>query len=445
MKAASEHPLRLALTAGFGGMLAIFLIAGVDAVRLLHHMRVENQVLRDASLERSRRLDSIRSYVLLSHSYLGDYLMDSDQARAREDIAQLRDTWSRMLSDVADYPTGTLEETVLMKRVRDMLEQHWRDVDRVTQWAQGNRRRTESEFYSDEILPMRTAVVEITTRVADVDARQLASAEAQIQREFEDMGRQLTVLLEVAIGSALLLAAGCVVYILKVERQNQRRYEEIVAGRGALEQLSARLVSAQEEERRAISRELHDEIGQTLTAVMVDAANLARRIPPEDTISRQYLDNIRGLADSSVNSIRNIALLLRPSMLDDLGLIPALEWQAREVSRRTGIKIKVLDQDVPEALPDAVRTCVYRVVQEALNNISRHSNARGAVINVRTDGDTLALTIEDDGSGFDPERSRGLGLLGMEERVKQLGGHLEVSSAPGKSTVLRVTLPIAVT
>src|SRR5579862_8480733 len=295
MKAASEHPLRLALSAGFGGMLAIFLIAGVDAVRLLHHMRVENQVLRDASLERSRRLDSIRSYVLLSHSYLGDYLMDSDQARAREDIAQLRDTWSRMLSDVADYPTGTLEETVLMKRVRDMLEQHWRDVDRVTQWAQGNRRRTESEFYSDEILPMRTAVVEITTRVADVDARQLASAEAQIQREFEDMGRQLTVLLEVAIGSALLLAAGCVVYILKVERQNQRRYEEIVAGRGALEQLSARLVSAQEEERRAISRELHDEIGQTLTAVMVDAANLARRIPPEDTISRQYLDNIRGL------------------------------------------------------------------------------------------------------------------------------------------------------
>jgi signal transduction histidine kinase len=434
--------MRLALAAGFGGMLAIFLVAGVDAVRLLHHMRVENQVLRDASIERSRRLDSIRSYVLLSHSYLGDYLMDSDQARAREDIAQLRDTWSRMLSDVADYPNGTLEETVLMNRVRGMLEQHWRDVDRITQWAQGNRRRTESGFYSDEILPMRSAVVEITTRVADVDARQLASAEAQIQREFEGMGRQLTVLLEVAIGSALLLAAGCVVYILKVERQNRRRYEEIVAGRGALEQLSARLVSAQEEERRAISRELHDEIGQTLSAVMVDAANLATRIPPEDTISRQYLDNIRGLADSSVNSIRNIALLLRPSMLDDLGLIPALEWQAREVSRRTGIKVKVLDQDVPDALPDAVRTCVYRVVQEALNNISRHSNARSAVISVRKDGDTLALTIEDDGSGFDPERNRGLGLLGMEERVKQLAGHLEVTSAPGKSTILRVTLPI---
>src|SRR5579863_4030476 len=164
-------------------MLAIFLVAGVDAVRLLHHMRVENKILRDASFERSQRLASIRSYVLLSHSYMGDYLMDSDETHAREDMAQLRDTWSRMLNDVADYPTGTLEETVLMGRLRDMLEQHWRDVDRATQMPL-ERRRNQAEFYSEEILPLRSAVSVITTRVADVDARQFAAAEAQIQREF---------------------------------------------------------------------------------------------------------------------------------------------------------------------------------------------------------------------------------------------------------------------
>jgi signal transduction histidine kinase len=440
MKDGSAHPFRLALMVGFGGMLAIFLAAGVDAVLLLQHMRAENQILRDASIDRSRRLAAIRSYVLLSHSYLGDYLMDSDQARARDDIAQIRDTWSRMLSEFTDYPRGTIEETVLMNGLRQMLEQHWRDVDRITQWARAERH--EAEFYDDEILPMRSAMVEITTRVADVDARQLAAAETMIRHEFEDMGRQLTVLLEVAIGSALLLAAGCVVYIMKVEAQNRRRYQEIVAGRGELEQLSARLLSAQEEERRSISRELHDEVGQTLTAVMVDAANLSTRIPPADTVSHQYLDNIRNLADSSVNAIRNIALLLRPSMLDDLGLIPALEWQAREVSRRTGIKIKVIDEDVPESLPDAVRTSIYRVVQEALNNISRHSGARSAVVKVGRSGETLSLTIEDDGSGFDPARTRGLGLLGMDERVKQLGGHLEVKSASGKGTTVQITLPL---
>jgi signal transduction histidine kinase len=244
------------------------------------------------------------------------------------------------------------------------------------------------------------------------------------------------------MGAAMLLAIGCFLYILKIERQNKRRYEQIVEARVELERLSARLVAAQEEERRSISRELHDEIGQTLSAVLVDAANLANRIPAEDAVARRYLESIRTHADASVNSIRNIALLLRPSMLDDLGLIPALEWQAREVSRRSGIKVKVTDENVPESLPDAVRTCVYRIVQEALHNIASHSGAKNANITVRHEQDSIVLSVEDDGAGFDPKRTRGLGLVGMEERVKQLGGRMDMQSSPGKGTRLRVTLPL---
>jgi signal transduction histidine kinase len=129
-------------------------------------------------------------------------------------------------------------------------------------------------------------------------------------------------------------------------------------------------------------------------------------------------------------------------MLDDLGLIPALEWQAREVARRSGMKVVVKAENVADTLPDEMRTCIYRVVQEALSNVSRHSSAKSAVVTVRQDQDSLVLSVEDDGSGFDPEKTRGLGMLGMEERVRQLGGHLEVSSATGKGTVLRVTLPV---
>ena len=130
-------------------------------------------------------------------------------------------------------------------------------------------------------------------------------------------------------------------------------------------------------------------------------------------------------------------------MLDDLGLIPALELQAREVSRRSGIKVKVTAEKVPDSLPDAVRTCIYRVVQEALHNVSQHSGARSATVTVRQTGESLMLIVEDDGRGIDPVRTRGLGLLGMEERVKQLGGRLEIQSQPGKGTALRVTLPVA--
>jgi signal transduction histidine kinase len=256
------------------------------------------------------------------------------------------------------------------------------------------------------------------------------------------LGHELSLVLNIALGAALLLAAGCLVYILRIERQSRSRYREIVRAQGELEQLSARVVAAQEEERRTISRELHDEVGQTLSAVLVDAANLAKRIPDSDAIAHRYLDNIRTHADASVNSIRDIALLLRPSMLDDLGLIPALEWQAREVSRRGDVKVKVVAENVPESLDDPIRTSIYRVVQEALHNVSSHSQARHATVTVRRLADSLNLTVEDDGVGFDPARTRGLGLLGMEERVKRLGGRLDIQSQPGKGTVLRVELPV---
>jgi signal transduction histidine kinase len=438
----STRGLRLALALGFSGMLLIFLIAGADAVRLLRGMRAENKILREASLERSQRLASIRSYVLLSQTYMSDYFMDADEQRSLEHRAQLEDAWSRMLSEVSNYQTSSLEETLLVRRLQELLDQHWRRLSRTMNWTAEQRRQQGASFYGNEIVPVRTAVLEITTQVADVNARQLASAEAEIQSEFETMGRRLSVVLQIAMGAAMLLAIGCFLYILKIERQNKRRYEQIVEARVELERLSARLVAAQEEERRSISRELHDEIGQTLSAVLVDAANLANRIPAEDAVARRYLESIRTHADASVNSIRNIALLLRPSMLDDLGLIPALEWQAREVSRRSGIKVKVTDENVPESLPDAVRTCVYRIVQEALHNIASHSGAKNANITVRHEQDSIVLSVEDDGAGFDPKRTRGLGLVGMEERVKQLGGRMDMQSSPGKGTRLRVTLPL---
>jgi signal transduction histidine kinase len=433
--------LRLALVAGFGGMLLIFLLAATDAVRLLREMRAQNQVLRDASLERSRRLASVRTYVLMSQAYVGDYFMDSDEQRARDRAAELQQAWSRMLGELEKYPASTPEDVELLGRLRQMLDQHRQAVAHAMSPTSLERRRQIASFYSDEILPLRTTVLQITTRVQDADQKQLAASANELQRQFEGTGRRLSVVLEIALGTGLLLALGCVFYIHRIERQNQRRYEQIREARGALERLSARLVEAQEEERRSISRELHDEVGQTLSAVLVDAANLANRIPADDAVAQRYLESIRNLADSSVNSIRNIALLLRPSMLDDLGLIPALEWQAREVSRRHGIKVKVVDENVPASLPDAVRTCVYRVVQEALHNVSSHSKAKNVTIGVGQENGSLAVTVEDDGVGFDPERKKGLGLLGMEERVKQLGGRMEIRAEKGKGTRVRVVLP----
>ena len=439
----SARGLRFALIVGLGGMALIFFLATVDAVRLLDAMRTENQILRDAALQRTNHLASIRSSVLLTHTYLGDYFLDSDPRNSKAYLAKVQQAWSQLSSDLTNYRSTTLDEQVLVKQLGDLLNQHWQRLSSALSSPSAGRSQTAS-FYNDEILPLRTSMVEITTQLEGIDAKQTASTEAQIQGEFERLGSQLNIALSAGLGAALLLALGCLLYILRIERQNRHRYQEVLRARKALEQLSARLVDAQETERRTISRELHDQVGQTLNALLVDTANLAKRIQADDAVSLRYLDNIRKFADSSVNSIRDIALLLRPSMLDDLGLIPALEWQAREVARRSGIKVTVAAENVPDALPDELRTCIYRVVQEALHNMARHSGAKSAVVTVRQDDGSLFLSVEDDGCGFDSERTRGLGTLGMEERVRQLGGLFEVRSAPGKGTALSVTLPIPV-
>jgi signal transduction histidine kinase len=138
-----------------------------------------------------------------------------------------------------------------------------------------------------------------------------------------------------------------------------------------------------------------------------------------------------------------MALLLRPSMLDDLGLVAALRWQAREVTRRSGLKVKMVADEIVEDLPDSHRTCVYRVVQEALNNCAKHSQATQVRVVVHRNQDGLSVTVQDDGIGFDPAREKGMGLLGMEERVERLGGQFSIESKSGKGTVLSIHFPLA--
>jgi signal transduction histidine kinase len=131
-------------------------------------------------------------------------------------------------------------------------------------------------------------------------------------------------------------------------------------------------------------------------------------------------------------------------MLDDLGLVPAVEWQGREISRRSQLEVDVQASDIPDDLPDDYKICIYRVVQEALNNAARHASAHHARVELRRSQRLIEVSISDDGSGFDAERVRGMGLLGMEERVRRLGGTLLIESKLGQGTKVRVQLPTSV-
>jgi signal transduction histidine kinase len=175
---------------------------------------------------------------------------------------------------------------------------------------------------------------------------------------------------------------------------------------------------------------------------MMEVDNLAAT-PGPDGVFRERLDRMRPLVENCVDVVRNISLLLRPSMLDDLGLVAALEWQAREVAKRSSLTVDIVEKNVSDTLPEEYKTCVYRVVQEALNNCSKHARAKNVRIIVRQELERLLLTIEDDGKGFDVHRVRGLGLIGMSERVTHLSGTFEAESQEGRGTRLRIELPLA--
>jgi len=278
-------------------------------------------------------------------------------------------------------------------------------------------------------------------RLSAWNGGRLQNADRTLVAQFANVQRGLTRALVIAFVSGLLLASAGTAYILRLERQTRARYVELARSRHDLQELSAQLVDAQESERRAISRELHDEIGQSLGALLVDIGRLFAHSMSLDPAIRTQLEHMRSIAERSFQAVRNIALLLRPSMLDDLGLEAALEWLGREVSRNSEMEVSVESEDVPEDLPDASKVCIYRVTQAALHNAVRHSGARNATVRVQQTKQGIRLRVADDGRGFDPGRARGLGLLGMEERVTRLGGTFRLKSQPGQGTTITAELP----
>ncbi len=218
-----------------------------------------------------------------------------------------------------------------------------------------------------------------------------------------------------------------------------------------LRALSAHVESAREEERTGIAREIHDELGQALTALKMDLAWIARRAGEGGALSREALlekvTAMSAMTDGVIDQVRRISAELRPGVLDDLGLLAALEWQAQEFEQRTGVTCGVvsnLTDDFP--LERNLSTALFRIFQEALTNVARHGQASSVDVRLEHAGSWIHLDVGDDGKGISPEAAsdpRALGLLGIRERARRLGGTATVTGAPARGTVVAVRVPLA--
>jgi signal transduction histidine kinase len=435
---------RLLLLTGFGGLLLLMAFAEFAGIQALRRIQSRNDDIREQFLLRMRVLERIRGDLYVSGTYVRDYLLEPESGKAEAHRGNLLETRKDMDGALAEY-RGFLnaQEAGPFENLTRELADYWSMLQPVFQWTADQRRSQGYAFLRDEVFPRRMAMLGIADRIGTINESQLNEGKTEVQQTFARVQRGLTAAIGLTIALGMLLAAFSIHKILGLESETAKHYQQIAQARVELEQLSARLVEAQENERKSISRELHDEVGQSLTGVLVEMANLSTLIRNRDLDGVAVkADEIKKLVENSIGVVRNMALLLRPSMLDDLGLVPALEWHAREVSKRAGLRVEIAAGQVREDLPEEHKTCVYRVVQEALHNAVRHAGARHVRISVRQQEEELLLSIEDDGAGFNPRLERGLGLLGIQERVSHLGGTFEVDSAPGRGAVLRVTLPL---
>jgi signal transduction histidine kinase len=224
------------------------------------------------------------------------------------------------------------------------------------------------------------------------------------------------------------------------------RYRQLVEQRENLREMTERLIAAQEEERHRISRELHDDLGQSLTTHMISLRNLQDdlTLPPETMFER-----LQALHDQSYEifvKIRRIARDLRPPVLDTLGLKVSMQTYCVEFRHRTHLPVTFdVEESIPN-LPDVYNISLYRILQEALNNIIKHAKATHVWVDLSVEDNTVTLTVQDNGQGFDPEKDKpnGIGLSGMRERVMLAGGKFTITSAPQRGTILSAQLPLPV-
>ena len=208
-----------------------------------------------------------------------------------------------------------------------------------------------------------------------------------------------------------------------------------------LHALTGRLIDVQENERRTLSRELHDDIGQAISAMKMSATSIEGE---DEAGRREIVDEIVGIADATIAKLRDISILLRPPQLDALGLVAALRWQCERLFRSGVPALELELSPLPERPEPAVELACFRIAQEALTNVLRHSGATQVTVLLAPRGDQILLSIIDDGRGFDTNDVHGLGLIAMRERATHLGGTFDIETVAGAGTCIRACLPVRV-
>ena len=433
----------LALAFGFGTLIVLIAVLGFGAIRRARAIYNEMESTQQAYLEAESFRRDIAADMYLADILVRDYLLDPSPQAApmhRQQLLEIRNSLQERM-DLLGQRMGE-SDTRGLARLQTEVQAYWDSLDPIFDWTPQDKAALSWSFLRHKVLPRRQAVMDLAREVAKLNTENLNRERQRIRQSQNVLHSFLLKMMWFALGLGTIVALITTYRVATLERRHDQQRARIEEAENNLRRLSRRLVQAQEVERKSLSRELHDEVGQMLTALGIELANLQSLRGSDDAL-RGRVDDAKQLNTAAMRAIRDLAMGLRPSMLDDLGLGPAVEWQGREFSRHTGVPAVVTVDGTLDDLPDAYRTCIYRIVQEALTNCAKHAQAKNVLVTVRGGEESVDAVISDDGVGFNAAgRAGGLGLLGIEERVQELEGQVRILSQPGRGTTLRVHLPV---
>jgi signal transduction histidine kinase len=440
--------IRAAVVLGCGLILGLWLFAWMQLSLRISEAQTRAEGFNTRYVRAQETLANIRARVLMASVAFRDALLDPNPDNMNHYRGQLEQTYTALDELLRAYvPVANSrderEQFALLRAEVDGYRSSMLDVlasDRL-QWLAEAR-----NVLSRRVTPRRDVIINVSESVQAVNRAGYLEQQSEIAGIYQTVQRDLWQLLGLALAIGIAIAVLAVVYAGRLEQRLRRqvaRDEELAQD---LQELSAKLVTAQEQERRHIARELHDEIGQALTAIKVELAYAGRSIDG-GAASSQALHTAKAITDSAIHQVRDLSYFLHPAALDEFGLVSAIDSYMKSFGRRHEIVAELSHEGMDSRLAPDTEAAAYRILQEALNNVAKHAKATECRVKLVRTQEMLRIMIEDNGTGFDPSAGRspdrrGLGLVGIRERASHLKGSVAIDSAPGDGTRLVIELPV---
>lgn len=431
------------LLLGFGALLFLIGILGIGAIRRANEVYEQMINAQLAYEEVDEALRDLPADLHLTGILVRDYALDPAAAAAPLYKEQLTKEQQRIERDLTRLSMLSTVQKEKLERLQKEIQAYADSLDPILGWSPQEKYARSFEVIRGT-LPKRQAIVDLAQELRTLNAQTLLLQRQASERGRDSLERFVRNLLLACLALGLVVALASARRIVRSERKSEAERDRALQAERQQHRLSMRIVQVQEDERKRIALELHDAVGQMASALGMELGHLENLSQSSRPEFHEKVVEVKQMNADVIRAVKELATGLRPAMLDQLGLAPALRSHAREFERRTNISTSIRLEGELDSVPEPHRTCVYRIVQEALNNCGRHARANNVNITLHGATDSVKLAVQDDGVGFDVAKKSetGLGLIGIAERVRDLDGKLRIDSRPGKGTTLEVELPV---